>query len=557
MSSSTPRRAPIPQRHRLIAHAQAEAIAAFRRGGEPVSAARFLDEVRQVSAMLPERSHILNFCADRYRFAVVLCAAVLRGQRTLLPPTTTPNVIGAMRDFAPDVYFVSEEPETQVDLPRVDLPFTDAPPSARFEIPEIPADQVVACVFTSGSTGEPRPHFKSWGGLVRNIRSEALRLGVGPGHTILGTVPPQHMYGFESTVMLPLLAGAALTAERLYFPADIDAAIERSRAPRVMFTTPFHLRTWLESGAVAPIETLVSATAPLSVELARESERRTGAALLEIYGCTEAGQVATRRTSQSAAWEPFDGVRISNEGGQAMVAGGHVEQATALMDVIEVLADGSNFLLHGRVGDLVNIAGKRNSLGYLDHQLASIPGVEDGAFFVPDEGGPDGVTRLMAFVVAPSLSREQLLAALRERVDPAFLPRPLLLVDRLPRTLAGKLPREQLRQLAARARKTRPLPVETPLDVASDHPAFAGHFPGHPILPGVVLLSEVLATIEAHTGLPPSAWIVASCKFMSPVSPGTPLTLSHENLPGGSVRFEVRSASGLIASGMLARRTEA
>jgi acyl-coenzyme A synthetase/AMP-(fatty) acid ligase len=317
---------------------------------------------------------------------------------------------------------------------------------------------VVACVFTSGSTGEPRPHFKRWGALVRNIRAEAARLAVGPRHAILGTVPPQHMYGFESTVMLPLLAGATLTAERLYYPADIDAAIGRASAPRTMFTTPFHLRAWLECGEVAPIETLVSATAPLPVELAREAERRTGAALYEIYGCTEAGQVATRRTSQSPEWEAFDGMRVWNDGAQAMVSGGHVEEPTPLMDVIEVHGDGSRFLLHGRIADLVNIAGKRNSIGYLDHQLTSIPGVDDGAFFMPDEAESGGVTRLMAFVVAPALTSEQILAALRERIDPAFMPRPLLQVERLPRTLTGKLPREQLRALAQRARKSREAP---------------------------------------------------------------------------------------------------
>jgi acyl-coenzyme A synthetase/AMP-(fatty) acid ligase len=457
MSSSVPRRSIVTPPHRLIAHARADAVAAYRRG-EPVSAARFLHDVRSLAALLPQRGHILNFCADRYRFAVVLCAAIVRRQTTLLPPATTPNVIGAMRDFAPDAYFVSEDPATQADLPRFELPGDGAPAVGEFEVPEIAGDQVVACVFTSGSTGEPRPHFKTWDGLVRNIRGEARRLAVGAGHTILGTVPPQHMYGFESTVMLPLLAGAALTAERLYYPADIDTAIGRVPAPRTMFTTPFHLRAWLEGGEAAPIETLVSATAPLSVGLARAAEQRTGAALFEIYGCTEAGQVATRRTSQSAEWEAFDGVRLWNDGAQAMVSGGHVGEPTPLMDVIEVLGDGSRFLLHGRTADLVNIAGKRNSIGYLDYQLTAIPGVLDGAFFLPDEGDCDGVTRLMAFAVAPSLTATQILAALRERIDPAFMPRPLLLLDRLPRALTGKLPREQLRALAARARKAAGTP---------------------------------------------------------------------------------------------------
>src|SRR5690606_14457710 len=130
-------------------------------------------------------------------------------------------------------------------------------------------------------------------------------------------------------------------------------------------------------------------------------------------------------------------VRIWNEGGQAMVAGAHVDVATPLMDIIETREDG-RFLLHGRTADLVNIAGKRNSIGYLNHQLTAIPGVTDGAFFLPDERDPDGVTRLMAFVVAPGMTAAQVLGALRERIDPAFLPRPIVMMERLPRQLTGK-----------------------------------------------------------------------------------------------------------------------
>jgi acyl-coenzyme A synthetase/AMP-(fatty) acid ligase len=132
-----------------------------------------------------------------------------------------------------------------------------------------------------------------------------------------------------------------------------------------------------------------------------------------------------------------------------------VERPVALQDVIELRGDGNRFVLHGRFADMVNIAGKRNSLGYLNHQLTTIPGVVDGAFFMPDDAQPDGVTRLIAFVVAPTLDAKELLAALRERVDAAFIPRPLHRVDSLPRQLTGKLPREALQALAARLKAGR------------------------------------------------------------------------------------------------------
>ncbi len=447
MSSIGPRTLSASRTHPLVAHAQAEAIAAWR-GGVPVTAGEFLRDVAIVAAALPVASHVLNLCSDRYRFAVALLAAVVRGQVTLLPPATTPNVIRSMRTFAPDAYYIADDEAAPVDLPRCDWPAARAH-GGWSAIPEIRADQVFACVFTSGSTGEPQPNMKTWGALVRDVRAEAARFGIGPGHAVLGTVPPQHMFGFESTIMMPLASGAALTAERPFHAGDIDAAIARLPAPRVLFTTPFHLRAWLGAEDPAALEMIVSATAPLSVELARETEERTGAVLFEIYGCTEAGQVATRRPTLSTDWELYAGLRLREHEGRAVVSGAHVEEPAALQDVIELRPDGVHFALHGRFSDMVNIAGKRNSLGYLNHQLTSIEGVVDGVFFVPDERDADGVTRLTAFVVAPTLTEAQILAALRERIDPAFLPRPLVKVRELPRQLTGKLPRDALRTLAA------------------------------------------------------------------------------------------------------------
>jgi acyl-coenzyme A synthetase/AMP-(fatty) acid ligase len=134
------------------------------------------------------------------------------------------------------------------------------------------------------------------------------------------------------------------------------------------------------------------------------------------------------------------------EGDCVRACGGHIESSITMNDIIEPVNDG-HFLLRGRIADLVNIAGKRHSLASLNHLLNSIPGVVDGAFYMPDETGDAHVTRLAACVVAPGLDAPHLLAALREHIDPVFLPRPLLFVDALPRNRTGKLPRAELQAL--------------------------------------------------------------------------------------------------------------
>src|SRR5690606_32138043 len=98
----------------------------------------------------------------------------------------------------------------------------------------------------------------------------------------------------------------------------------------------------------------------------------------------------------------------------------------------------------GRNADLLEIAGKRASLGDLTRRLQAVPGVEDGVVFQLDRPGPGGVRRIAALAVAPSLDEAAIRAALAESVDPVFLPRPLKRVPALPRNATGKLPRAAL-----------------------------------------------------------------------------------------------------------------
>ena len=90
--------------------------------------------------------------------------------------------------------------------------------------------------------------------------------------------------------------------------------------------------------------------------------------------------------------------------------------------------------------------------------------------------------------------------------------------------------------------------ARTALRIARDHPAYAGHFPGHPILPAVVLLSEAMAVM----GVPAGGSLLDNAKFLLPVRPGTDLEVEHETLASGAVRFEIRSREGVVATGVVA-----
>jgi 3-hydroxyacyl-[acyl-carrier-protein] dehydratase len=94
--------------------------------------------------------------------------------------------------------------------------------------------------------------------------------------------------------------------------------------------------------------------------------------------------------------------------------------------------------------------------------------------------------------------------------------------------------------------------ISLPLAVAADHPAYAGHFPGHPILPGVVLLDEALLALAALQRNPAATAQIKSAKFLSPVQPGENLRLDYSSTAAGVFHFELKAAERVVASGIVA-----
>ena len=428
-----------------------------RRDGRPIAVETFLADTAALAVLLPRSGHVVNLCGDRYRFAVGFGAALRRRQVTLLPPHESIGMVAQLARDYPDVYYLTDATGGDAAPTVFAYPSILIPPQAAQAIPSFPADQPAAVLFTSGSTGQPQPHRRSWGDLVTSALAAGARLGIAsiPGASLIGTVPHQHSYGLESLLMLALQCGLVLHAGRPFYPADILAELATAPRPRMLVTTPVHLRVLLsEPGALPTTDLVLSATAPLSTVLARDAEARFAVTLLEIYGCSEAGQIAARRTALTETWRCLDGITLRQDAAGTWASGMPIATETLLSDVIE-LADPEQFLLRGRIADLVNVAGKRTSLAALNHHLNAIEGVRDGAFVTPD-GDDTGIERLMAYAVAPGLRVEAILSALRQRIDPAFLPRPLRLVDALPRNALGKLPRAAALRLID---ETKPTPT--------------------------------------------------------------------------------------------------
>ena len=414
-------------------------------GGQCWSVEEYLERAARVAAQLGvSAAPVINLCEQRAAFLVAYMAAVLSARTTLLPSSRAAEAVAAVAAEYPGSVVVDDALVAAATADRGSE--LSAAPLAT----EVDADFVAMIGFTSGSTGVPTRHAKRWGTVAASTvhNAAALRAAIPPELSgkqpwVVGTVPSQHMYGMELTVLVPLLDGMGIHAGRPLLPEEVAAALAEVPEPRVLVSTPAHLRVIVASGVVLPKTAVVAcATAPLDAELAAQIEAATGGILVEMFGSTETCILAHRRTAQERWWTPYTGVELHPESEHTRVSAPWFLQDERLLDLVE-RDDRGRFSLLGRSADLVDVAGKRASLGDLNQRLLRIPGVVDGVIFQPEQSR-GLVRRLAAMVVAPGVTAEQVREALAPAMDPVFLPRPLLLVPSLPRTAAGKLPRAAL-----------------------------------------------------------------------------------------------------------------
>jgi len=413
--------------------------------GIAVSRAGFAASVEALAGRLPTARYAINVCENRFAFCTAFAAVVARGQTNLLPGNSNPATLEELARRYPDSYVLWDDSVREgVLVPRI-------PNGDRLtRLDEVPARHPAALVFTSGSTGAPQAHLKTWHSLQHSGVTISGRLLPGASSTIVATVPQQHMYGLETSVAVPLAAHHAISTDRPVFPEDVRRALLVVPSPRILVTTPVHIRAMLAAGTELPdLAGVVSATAPLPQELAARAEAYFRTPIREIYGSTETGSVASRRTVEGPRWQLLDGVELQTDAFGSRVSAGHLDGTVELHDVLEPEADG--FRLIGRTGDILKVGGKRASLADLTQKLLSIPGVVDGVVFQPESGRDEVVRRPAALVVAPSRTETEILAALGRLVDPVFVPRPLRKVPRLPRNDVGKLPKQALQKILADA----------------------------------------------------------------------------------------------------------
>jgi len=407
------------------------------------------DFVRDLSVVMAElrqlapSSYLLVLCEDRYHFTLAFCAGLVCDMTNVLPQDRQAETVQKLSAIYDSVITMTD---VSIQAMLVNGKARD------MTLPSIAKTHLAAIAFTSGSTGVPQANPKSWQMLCGTAQKISQRLLSGfTRPRVLATMPSQHLFGLEMTVMMALQGGAVIHNSKPFFPHDIVDALRSLPPPCVLVSTPVHLRVLVNTGIALPtVAKVISATAPLPRATALAVETSMHTVLDEIYGCTEAGATATRRTACEDHWHLLDGMTLHHRDNQFRVEGDHLPAPACLQDVIEQ-CDESSFRLLGRSGDMIIVGGKRASLANLNQLLLAIDGIDDALVYLPATQDSDACVRPAAFVVS-ARAVPDILHDLSASVDPVFLPRPLLKSHVILRNDTGKTTREQLAVMSQRAR---------------------------------------------------------------------------------------------------------
>ena len=504
---------------------------------------------------------------DPFDFACALFALFACGKEPVIPANATP---GYLADLA-DVY---DAVLTDADLP---LGVRDADADASHTIdPQVPLT-----LYTSGSSGAPKPIRKTLAQFNAEVHTLEKQWGALVGDaTMLASVPHHHIYGLLFRVLWPLAAGRAFDRAISIEPLHLQAQIEQCGAT-VVVSTPAQLSRWPALPGFAALtpapRAFFSSGGPLALEAAQEYAAAYGAAPLEIYGSTETGGIAWRRQDRTDAWQPVVGIEVRrDEDGALNVRSPHLDHTGwhRTDDKIAFDADG-RFRLQGRLDRVLKLDGKRVSLPELEARLALHPYVAQAAI-VPLEGASrERVGAVVALTEAGCEAlrgdgRVQLARTLRRHLaayfDVVVLPRHWRFRLTLPFDARGKLPvaavaaafepRADGVEVLAEARSADMLHYELRVPPTLVH--FAGHFPGLPILPGVVQVHWAMHLAAEHVPAVRALASVDRLKFMAPVPPGAVLnlTLAHD-AARGRVQFAYRLSGRECASGVIVYREPA
>ncbi|NUT62308.1 AMP-binding protein [Herbaspirillum sp. C9C3] len=515
------------------------------------------------------------FHQDTLHFAAALFGTWLAGKTAYLPSDALPDTCGQLRGevdgFLGD--FGVHWPALQ---PAPDASFDD--PSSPW--PALRADFAGLVVYTSGSTGQAQAIPKQLGQMANEVATLEALFGATVGQVeVVATVSHQHIYGLLFKVLWALCAGRPVHAGSAFFPEDLQRMA--GNRPWLLLSSPAHLKR-LPEQATQPdarqLRAIFSSGGPLPAEAACDAARLLGQRPLEIYGSSETGGIAWRQPDsvllqRREHWQAMPGVsvRLGAEG-ELEVRSPHLPDSGwfSMADRAVLMEDiPAAFELRGRSDRIVKLEEKRISLTRIEQLLAASPLVEEVRVIVHQ--GRRARQFIAAFVVPTAQGQALLVAqgklalnaalktALAGAIEAIALPRLWRYLEALPVNSQGKVTLSALTALLESSAPTLPNVTELQrstgqlqlaLDIPADLLYFRGHFPGAPILPGVVQTDWSLTLGRRYFNLPPRFLGLQTLKFQRVITPGMRVLLDLQfDTAKSQLSFRLHSDAGQHASG--------
>lgn len=528
-----------------------------------LSQAQWREQVLSVAAALQQRgvSSVAIHLEDAADLAVALFAAWRAGVSVLLPSDLQAQT---RERWAPQVDLWLTDARGDIQLNTLNAaPLASAP---------LDLDACTLSLCTSGSSGEPKLIEKKLRQLANEVSALERLWGADLGNAcMIGSVAAQHIYGLLFRVLWPLCAGRSFVRKQLPFPEDLQRA-SREHETFAWVASPALLKRMgdnLDWHSLSAVRRVFSSGGALPADAAQSLHERLDQWPTEILGSSETGGIAWRQGDP--LWHAFDDVKLSQDEDGALriespyLPVGHVEQTA---DAARFTADG-RFELLGRLDRIVKLEEKRISLPLLEQALAAHEWVSEARLGVVRENraslGALVVLSASGVHALRNQGRRALTNALRQHLVPhceaLALPRRWRLLSQLPLNTQGKLPQAQVEALLVAPRIQEPevvsqqqigeelqLELVVPLDLAH----FTGHFPGTPILPGVVQVDWAIALGQRLMDLPPRFAGMEVLKFQQLVRPGDQITLTLRfDQERSKLHFAYRNGDAACSSGRI------
>jgi uncharacterized membrane protein/acyl-CoA synthetase (AMP-forming)/AMP-acid ligase II len=493
------------------------------------------------------RGEWLVSAEDGYDFTVQLLAVGLSGRHAIVPQNHQTATLRGVAELHPGA-----EAPTPLREPGQD------------EWQPTTGGQVT--FYTSGSSGKPKAVTRSFDALLKEAQVWESLFGERLGRAeVIGTVPHHFIYGAIFRILWPLWAGRPFDAKPFADCHSLAARLKQG-GELVLVSSP----SLLQRMPAEEIRTLVGLRAIFtSGSLLEASVAKLWSFPIEVYGSTETGGVAWRRQEiADAPWTPLPGVTLTTqEDGTLHVRSPYVApggEQTA--DLVRLVGQG-RFELLGRADRIAKVEGRRVSLAELESLAEAHPAVRRCVMLQSEPHArpqavlvPEMASDAADYVVVWEEVRQLMLA----RYDAVVIPRRHRFAPVLPADARGKHTAEALRRLFTPEPSvggTQSWPrfvghrrqdgsVTVDLAVPEDLPLFAGHFPGAPILPGVILISWAATCAEAYLGWRGDSTGIDHLKFNAAVWPRETLQLKLSLTPAGGVKFEFQAGGKAKAAGV-------